>query len=128
MRWLKIMDSIVLNSTSDTPKIVCTDDGTITIIGRSLTEDPLTFYKPILDWVQQLNVENIEINVRLEYLNTSSSLQIYNLLELAKKNPRKNSIIVRWYYDMLDEDGRSLGEEFEAMLEVPFEFFNFLDT
>jgi hypothetical protein len=121
------MDVIVLNATVDTPKIICNDDGTISIIGRSLTEDPVAFYKSILEWVEQLKSEKIEINIRLEYLNTSSSMQIYNLLELAKKNQWKKTILVRWYYDVNDEDGCSLGKEFESMLEIPFEFFNFLD-
>jgi hypothetical protein len=121
------MDDINLNATVDTPKIICNTDGTISVIGRSLTEDPVAFYRPILEWVNQLNSEKIEINVRLEYLNTSSSMQIFNLIELAKKNQWKKTILVRLFYDMNDEDSYSLGKEYESMLEVPFEFFNFLD-
>jgi hypothetical protein len=121
------MDAIILNATVDTPKIICNTDGTISIIGRSLTEDPVAFYKPILEWVNQLTSEKIEINVRLEYLNTSSSMQLFNLIELAKNNQWKKNILVRWFYDMNDEDSFSLGKEYESMLEIPFEFFNFLD-
>jgi len=121
------MDSIVINATIDTPKVICSDDGTLSIFGRSLIENPIDFYKPILDWVKHINVENIEIIIRLEYMNTSSSMQIYNLLEQAKKNQWKKSVMVKWFYDVNDEDGIELGKEFESMLEMPFQFYNFLD-
>ncbi len=121
------MEEIIINATYDTPKIICSLDGTVSIIGRFLTEDPVIFYKPIQDWVTQIKVENLLIIIRLEYLNTSSSMQVYNLLELAKKNPWKKTVLVKWFYDMNDEDGCELGKEFESMLGLPFEFYNFLD-
>lgn len=121
------MDSITINATNDTPKVICNIDGTISITGRSLTEDPVIFYKPILDWITQLKAENITIWIRLEYLNTSSSIQVYNLLKLAKENQWKKTILIKWFYDMNDEDGFELGKEFESFLEMPFEFYNFLD-
>ena len=119
------MDSIILNATEDTPKIICNIDGTISIMGKSLTEDPITFYKPILGWITQINAHNLEIRVQLEYLNTSSSKQIYNLLKLAKENRWKKTVLVKWFYDENDEDGCELGKEFESLLELPFEFHNF---
>jgi len=121
------MDSITINATADTPKIVCSADGTISVTGKSLTEDPVVFYKPILDWIEQIKTEKIEIWIRLEYLNTSSSIQIYNILKYAKENPWKKNILVKWFYDMNDEDGCEMGKDFESLLELPFEFYNFLD-
>ena len=120
------MEPIKLEPTRDTPKVTCNLDGTIFIIGRSLTEDPIPFYTPILSWIAQLNAENIEINIQLEYLNTSSSKQIFNLLKLAKENQSKKNIIVKWYYDENDEDGYEFGQELESLLELPFEFYNYL--
>jgi hypothetical protein len=119
------MDTIIISATENTPKVICTAEGTISIIGKSISEDPIAFYKPILDWIAQLKAENIEISIQLEYLNTSSSKQIYNLLILAKGNIRKKTILVKWYFDIKDEDQFELGKEFESLLEVPFEFYNF---
>ena len=118
---------ILINGTEDTPKVVGDEDGTLSIIGRSLAEDPVAFYKPVLDWVSQLKQETIEINVRLDYFNTSSSLQIYNILRNAKTNLWKKNIQINWYYDISDEEGLELGKEFESLLGIPFEFYNFLD-
>jgi hypothetical protein len=122
------MDSIILiSATEDTPKIIGSNDGKISIIGKSIIEDPIAFYKPIHDWISQIKAENIEICIQLEYLNTSSSKQVFNLLKLAKENPWKKTILVKWFYDMNDDDELELGKEFESLLELPFEFYNFLD-
>lgn len=118
---------MLINGTEDTPKIIGEEDGTLSIIGKSLAEDPIAFYKPVLDWVSQLESDAIVINIRLEYFNTSSSLQIYNLLKQANANQRKKNIQVNWYYDINDEEGCELGKEFESLLGFPFEFYNFLD-
>jgi len=120
------MDSLIINSTEDTPKVICDKDGSISIIGKSINEDPAAFYKPVLDWIQEIKVENLVIYIKLEYLNTSSSKQIFELLKLAKENKWKKTISVKWFYDMNDEDEQDLGKEFEFLLGIPFEFFNFL--
>jgi len=114
------MDSIKIKGTTDTPKVDCNPDGSITLEGKSLTEDPLLFFKPIIDWVSNLASETITINVQLEYMNTSCSKEIYILLKAAKNNPKKKNIVVNWYCDSTDEDSIEIGQEFESMLEIPF--------
>ena len=116
------IEPIQIKATPDTPKVTCDLDGTITLIGKSLNEDPFDFYSPILNWVKEVQAENLTIDVQLEYTNTSSSKQLYNLLKFAKENKWKKSILVKWYYNESDEDGYELGKEFESMLEIPFEF------
>ena len=117
------MEPIKLNATSDTPKVTCDAEGTVSIVGKSLTEDPFAFYKPILDWIKEVKGENLIIEIQLEYLNTSSSKQIYNLLKLARENRWRKTILIKWYYEANDEDGFELGKEFESMLDIPFKLF-----
>jgi len=114
------MEPLKINGTTDTPKVECNLDGTITLSGKSLTEDPLTFYKPILAWVMEVQAEIITVNFQLEYMNTSCSKEIYNLLMLAKENKSKKKLLVNWLCDSTDEDSIEIGKEFESMLEVPF--------
>lgn len=114
------MEPIKIKATTDTPKVDCNPDGSITLEGKSLTEDPLLFFKPIIDWVSNLSAETITINVQLEYMNTSCSKEIYSLLKTAKDNPKKKNIVINWYCDSTDEDSIEIGKEFESMLEIPF--------
>lgn len=116
------MEAIRIESTEDTPKIVCNIQGKITVMGKSLTEDPIAFYKPIHDWVTKLNAENIILDLSLDYMNTASSKQIFTLIELAKKNKMKKQLTVNWYYEANDEDAIDIGKEFESLLEIPFNF------
>jgi hypothetical protein len=114
------MEPIRIKGTTDTPKVECDLDGTISISGKSLTEDPLAFYRPILKWVGELQVEVITFNFQLEYMNTSCSKEIFSLLMVAKENSFKKKMIVNWLCEATDEDNYEIGKEFESMLEVPF--------
>jgi hypothetical protein len=120
------MDSLVIKPTDETPHVICNGNGNISISGKSITEDSFVFYKPILEWIANIEAENIEITVQLEYLNTSSSKQVFDLLKLAKENSRKKSLVIKWYYDSNDEDQYELGKEYESILGIQFEFFDMI--
>jgi len=119
------MEPIRIRATSDTPKVDCSLDGTVTLEGKSLTEDPLSFFKPIINWVSNVIIETITINIQLDYMNTSCSKEIYSLLKAAKDNKDKQNIVVNWYYEVTDEDSFEIGKEFESMLEIPFNIKQF---
>ena len=114
------MEPIKIKGTTDTPKVECDPNGTITLSGKSLTEDPLTFFKPIIEWVSNLTVGTITFDIQLDYMNTSCSKEIYNLLKAAKDNQYQLAIIVNWICEASDEDSFEIGKEFESMLEIPF--------
>lgn len=116
------MEAILIESTDETPKIVCNIQGKIEITGKSLTEDPLAFYNPIHNWIANIETENIIMEMSLEYMNTASSKQIFTLIELAKKNKVKKQLTINWYYEANDEDTIDTGKEFESLLEIPFNF------
>lgn len=122
------MNSISFDATEDTPQVICNIDGTVSIIGKSLPEDSFAFYNPIHDWISKVNAENLEITLRLDYMNTSSTKQIYTLLELANNNQSKKSIKIKWYYNENDDEALDLGKEFESLLKQPFEFYGFLES
>jgi len=119
------MEPIKIKATPDTPKIECNIDGTIILEGKSLTEDPRTFFKPIIEWVANLTATSIVFSIRLDYMNTSCSKEIYNLLLTAKSNAHKQSLVINWYCDSTDEDNLDMGKEFESMLEIPFNIQQF---
>lgn len=119
------MESIKIKATTDTPKVECNIDGTLVLSGKSLTEDPYAFYKPILEWVNNLTIETIVISIQLEYMNTSCSKEIYSLLKNAKDNAHLKKVVINWFYEASDEDSFEIGKEFESMLEIPFNMQKF---
>jgi hypothetical protein len=123
------MDSIKIEITKDTPSVTFNlDENLFDISGKSMPENPTEFYKPIYDWIIQFSAEykntGIELNVSLEYLNSSSIklvFIIFNALnEYYKNTEAKSSTCINWIYKSNDELIKMKGEEFKDYLEIPF--------
>ena len=117
------MNTLSLEGTEDTPKIVLDkDNGIFEISGRSLPEDSAEFFQPVLDWLdsysQSASSETV-FNFKLEYFNTASSKLI---LDILSKLEEIDGTIIHWYFHEDDEDMEEAGEEFSELVEIPFEF------
>ena len=119
------MDSISIEGTPKTPTVnFNADNGTVEIKGRSIPENSIEFYKPLVDWLEEyLNTpkEKTEVNIQLEYFNTSSSkciLDVFKKLEAIYKSG--NDVIINWYYEEDDEDMLEAGEDYQSIIKIPF--------
>jgi len=121
-----------IEGTPKTPTITLNpESGIIEIKGRSIPENSIEFYKPIVDWLEdyaKAPKEKTVVNIQLEYFNTSSSkciLDVFKKLENLKKG--KNDIVVNWYYEEDDEDMLEAGEDYESIIKVPFKMIEIVD-
>ena len=121
------MSILTINDSVKTPSIVFTpDSGILEIRGKSIPENSLEFYKPVFDWLEtyaQSPAPNTEFRVRLEYFNTSSSkclLDIFRKLESINTSGKSN-VLVCWFYDADDEDMMEAGEDYQAIVKIPFQ-------
>lgn len=119
------MESIKIERTRKTPDVVFNaETGKIQIEGKSIPENSIEFYKPLVDWLDEYGnnpVENTEVNIKLEYFNTSSSkciLDVFKKLENIYKG--ENNVIINWYYEEDDEDMLEAGEDYQSILKIPF--------
>lgn len=100
------------------------EKGIIEIKGRSIPENAIEFYKPMVDWLDKYSINPAKetvVNFQLEYFNTSSSkciLDLFKKLETIHKKSR--SVIVNWYYEEDDEDMLEAGEDYESIIRIPF--------
>ena len=122
------MNEMIIEPTKYSPRVELDPKGLINIQGRSIIEDPFTFYNPILSWVKNASSTSIKVEIKLEYLNTSSSIQIYKLLSIIQENYESNNVTISWFYEEDDEDTFELGKEFESQLKIPFGFYRFSET
>jgi len=93
----------------------------MSISGRSIPENSIEFYQPLMDWVQAHLTDGqdaVEVSIRLEYFNTSSSKCLMDLLKRVEKMPAKSSVL--WYYEEEDEDMLEAGEDYDAIIDMPF--------
>jgi len=119
------MESLLIEGTAKTPIVKFeAEQGLIEIKGRSIPENSIEFYKPLVDWLDlyaKSPKTHTKVNIQLEYFNTSSSkciLDIFKKLESIHK--ASNDIIINWYYEEDDEDMLEAGEDYESIIRVPF--------
>src|SRR6056297_432114 len=126
------MKSISIEGTNKTPSVKL-DPGTgvIEIKGRSIPENSIEFYRPVVEWLEEYAKKpnkKTTVNVQLEYFNTSSSkciLDIFKKLESIKK--ARNEVVINWYYEEDDEDMLESGEDYESIIRVPFKMIEIVD-
>ena len=126
------MESIFIEGTLKTPTVKFdSKSGVIEIKGRSIPENSIEFYKPLVDWLEEYAkkpLEKTQVKVQLEYFNTSSSkciLDVFKKLEAIHK--AKHDVIINWYYEEDDEDMLEAGEDYESIIRVPFKMIEIVD-
>lgn len=97
--------------------------GKLDIIGRSIPENSVAFYKPLFDALDDYAKKpdkGIHAVIRLEYYNSSSSVCILNLLKkLERLKSKINDITIEWHYEEEDEDTLAAGQNFQSIISVP---------
>jgi hypothetical protein len=119
------MDILHLEGTADTPKIILDKaNGIFEISGRSLPEDSVEFYRPVVEWIANYAKEpnaTTSFCFKLEYFNTSSSKLILDVLSALEEI---KGMKIDWYYQEDDEDMEEAGKEFAELVEIPFSYQN----
>jgi hypothetical protein len=121
------MDAILTEGTEDTPKILLDKTNNVfEISGRSLPENPMKFYKPVQAWVNEYVSDpnpHTEVVVNFDYFNSSSILQIFEILLSFQKILKSGKAVkVIWCHDKNDEFMEAEGIELQSLLDLPFEF------
>jgi hypothetical protein len=124
------MEALDIQGTNDTPKVILDPQNNIfEISGRSLPEDVVSFYRPVLDWLEEYKLEPLESTefvFRYIYFNTATSKLIQDvLIKLEELFEAGNNVQVMWFYEEEDEDMQDAGEEFMENTDVPFELIGY---
>ena len=119
------MEDLNIEGTPKTPTIrFDMKSGEMLIKGRSIPENSIEFYKPLteaLDAYSESPQGDTKVNIQLEYFNTSSSKCILDVFKkLEKINSGGSSVVINWHYEEDDEDMLEAGEDYEAIINVPF--------
>ena len=95
------------------------------ISGRSVPEDVIQFYKPILKWLDEYSSDPLEktvFNFKMEYYNTASSKLLLDILfKLEDIYKSGHQVLVRWYYPQNDGDIEDGGKDYFDLVKVPHE-------
>jgi len=121
-----MISALLIEATSDTPRIIIDPENlTFIISGRSLPENAIEFYKPIIDKLNEYLTSPLEkttFDIKLEYFNTASAKQIAKLLLILEKLSLEKQVFVKWYYSKEDTDMLSSGKRYDKLIKINFEF------
>ena len=117
------MENIAIEGTPKTPTVQFNKEtGVLEIRGRSIPENSIEFYKPLIDWIDSYSKtpkSETTVNIKLEYFNTSSSKCILDVFKKLESVGGTN-MTINWYYEEDDEDMLEAGEDYQAIINIPF--------
>jgi hypothetical protein len=120
------METLRIEQTDDSPRVILDqEDNQFEISGKSLPEDAVDFYQPIMDWLfayRENPLAKTVFNLKLIYFNTASSKMIMDILIIFEEMVEEgHDVLIRWHSLRSDEDMQEAGKEFDEMIDVPFE-------
>lgn len=124
------METLRIEATDDSPQVLLDqEDNQFEISGKSLPEDVVDFYQPVMDWITSYKEKpnaRTEFNLKMIYFNTASSKQIMDVLMILEEMVEEgHEVVIRWHSKQSDEDMQEAGKEYEEMLEIPFEHLTY---
>jgi len=119
------MENINLEGTPKTPTVnFDANEGRLELKGRSIPENSVEFYNSLNEWIENYGKAPQKVtifDVKLEYFNTSSSKCILDLFKLLEGiNGKGTEVKVNWYFEEDDEDMEEAGEDYQAIIPLPF--------
>ncbi|TAE33875.1 MAG: DUF1987 domain-containing protein [Candidatus Kapaibacterium sp.] len=119
------MDSLIINQTSQTPRVVFdAETGSGEIIGVSFPEHANDFYAAVHEWIDQFFVEfpekSLHVAFNLNYFNTASNKELRLLMKhLDRLYNEEKSVSMTWFHEDGDEDMEDVGKGYSVSLNVP---------
>jgi hypothetical protein len=106
------------------------ENNRIDLSGRSTIEYAYNHYMGIIEKVKEYikeKPEKVDIHVKLDYFNTTSSKCILDLFKTFREiSMLKHNITIYWYYEEDDEDIKEAGMDYSEILTyIKFEFVEF---
>lgn len=116
-----------IDRTENSPQIdLDVDNGVMEFIGRSLPHNSEQFYSRVYGWLDeylQSAKGETTVNMRLDYLDTSSSKHIYNIFSrLDAVTALGRPVKVNWHYETGDEEMAETGKDYESLFQMDFSF------
>lgn len=120
------LEDLTIKEQVDTPYVhLNATAGTLEITGRSLPENAVVFYEPVMHWLDsylQHPAEETVLSLKLEYFNSSSSLMLLKLMNrLQTLRTAGKAAKVLWFYVRGDDLMEERGLEMQELLEIPIE-------
>jgi hypothetical protein len=110
------MEDLYIPGTDSLPTVSFKTTGELKLEGRALPENAEKFFAPLIAWVAGFAAEEINLEINLDYFNTSVSKQLLDFFKVIEKNPDTRTINIKWMYEEGDEEMLESGELYKELL------------
>lgn len=116
-----------IDRTATSPEVeLDLDHGVIEFTGRSLPANGEQFYGRVYRWLDDYIKRPrtaTTVNMRMDYLDTSSSKHFYNIFDrLNAVSERGHQVKVLWHYEKGDEEMAETGRDYQRFFRMDFEY------
>jgi len=127
-----VIEALVFEPTPES-LMVSLKSGLLEFSGRSIPENPLKLFGPIIEWVEkyiQNPAPSTTIDLKFEYINTSSSKFILTTLEILNEayDEKGKNMSINWSYEIGDDDMYELGKFIESVINIPMNYIEVEET
>jgi hypothetical protein len=125
------MEPLIIEGTEDTPAIILNSrENHFEISGRSLPEEVISFYSPVMAWLDRYAADPNDKTVfklKLDYINSASQRAIHEILTTMEKiKTRGREVEIEWYFVEDDDEMKETGEEYSELVDIPFSFKSYI--
>jgi len=127
------MEPLIIEREPNTLQIILNKDKKeFSFDGRSLPENTVKFFEPVIQWIVEYikdPADETVVHMNFVYFNTSSAkllLEVLRQFDNLHKSGQKVKIV--WHYMVEDYDIQEAGEEYSTMIGVPFEYVEHPET
>ncbi|MEO9533985.1 MAG: DUF1987 domain-containing protein [Crocinitomicaceae bacterium] len=116
----KIMNVIDIKETSKSLKVYGNmAEGTLLLSGKSLPENAREFFTPVLEWIDKLSAsapQKFQVDLEIEYYNTSTSSIIYKILNKLKQESKNREVQIIWHFEEDDLEMEEVGIDLQEII------------
>jgi hypothetical protein len=106
------MDDLHIEPTKNSPLVEFFTSGKLIIAGSVYPENAKEFFDPLIEWIVKLQSNKIDLDLIIEYINTSSERN----LQIESRN-------VNWFYQKWDSDSLETGQILsESLPKINFKY------
>ncbi len=121
------MEPLIIKGAENSPSITLNkQENNFEISGRSLPEEVMDFYTPVMNWldryVRDPNDKTV-FKLKFDYINSASQRAIQEILTVLEKiKEQGREIEIEWYFMADDDDMKEAGLEYSEIINIPFNF------
>jgi hypothetical protein len=117
------MDDLHLEPTKNSPLVEFFTSGKLIIAGSVYPENAKEFFDPLIEWIVKLQSTHVDLDLIIEYINTSSAKKLLELLQKLERNAEIGNRNINWFYQKWDTDMLETGEILaESLSKLTFKF------